>query len=145
MTTIFTRIIDGEIPGRFVWSDDRCVAFLSAGPITPGHTLVVPRAEVDAWTDAEPDLFAHLATVAQTIGRAQLATFACARTVVAIQGFEVNHLHVHVWPADSPADFDFGKAQQDPDPAMMDDAAARLRAALREDPAAAGHVPDEDA
>lgn len=143
MTTIFSRIIAGEIPGRFVWSDEKCVAFLTAGPITPGHTLVVPREEVDVWTDAEPDLFAHLSRVAHTIGRAQRVEFDCVRPLMAIQGFEVNHLHLHVWPADSPADFDFAQAQSDPDPASMDGAAARLRARLRQDADAAPFVPDE--
>lgn len=145
MTTIFSRIIAGEIPGRFVWQDELCVAFLSAGPITPGHTLVVPREEVDEWTDADPDLYAHLSRVTHTIGRAQKAEFDCTRVVVAIQGFEVNHLHIHTWPATSPADFDFTRAASDPDPEMMDDAATRRRARLRRDPEAAPHVPsDED-
>ena len=50
MSTIFTRIIEGELPGTFVWRDDRCVAILSIAPMRPGHTLVVPIAEVDKWT-----------------------------------------------------------------------------------------------
>ena len=50
MASIFTKIIDGELPGRFVWKDDVCVAFLTIAPVTDGHTLVVPRAEVDRWT-----------------------------------------------------------------------------------------------
>ena len=60
MTTLFTRIIDGELPGRFVWRDDRCVAFLSINPLQPGHTLVVPIAEVDQWTDLPVELAEHL-------------------------------------------------------------------------------------
>lgn len=145
MTTIFSRIIAGEIPGRFVWSDERAVAFLTAAPITPGHTLVVPREEIDRWTDADPDLFAHLSRVAHTIGRAQQEEFTPVRTVVAIQGFEVDHLHIHVWPAASPADFDFRKADSSPDASTMDEAAARLRARLRTDPATAPHVPADPA
>ena len=66
MATLFTRIIDGELPGRFVWRDDRAVAFLTISPIQPGHTLVVPRAEVDNWLDLDPAIAAHLMTVAQT-------------------------------------------------------------------------------
>ena len=73
MPTLFTRIIDGEIPGVFVWRDPECVAFLSINPMHPGHTLVVPRAEVDHWIDLDPDLAAHLFQVAQTIGKAQMA------------------------------------------------------------------------
>ena len=73
MPTLFTRIIEGEIPGVFVWRDDQCVVFLSINPMHTGHTLVVPRAEVDHWIDLDPDLAAHLFQVAQTIGQAQMA------------------------------------------------------------------------
>ena len=56
MSTLFTKIINGEIPGRFIWQDDDCVSFLTIGPLTDGHALVVPRLEVDKWTDAAPEL-----------------------------------------------------------------------------------------
>ncbi|MDO5626743.1 MAG: HIT family protein [Mobilicoccus sp.] len=143
--TIFSRIIAGEIPGRFVWSDERCVAFLSADQITPGHTLVVPRQEVDAWHEADGDLMAHLMTVAHTIGRAQVAEYGCARPGLLIQGYEVPHVHLHVWPTNSPADFDVSRADTDPDPAAMDETARRLRDRLRRDDSdnAAAHVPQE--
>ena len=74
MSTVFTKIINGELPGRFVWSDDAAVAFLSINPLGPGHTLVVSRAEVDHWVDADAELLAHLTTVAQSIGTAQMAS-----------------------------------------------------------------------
>ena len=60
MPSLFTRIIDGEIPGRFVWKDDHCVAFLTIEPMRPGHTLVVPRKEVDHWIDLDAQLCAHI-------------------------------------------------------------------------------------
>ena len=63
--SIFTRIIDGEVPGVFVWRDPQCVAFLSINPMHPGHTLVVPREEVDHWIDLDPELNAHLFDVAR--------------------------------------------------------------------------------
>ena len=66
MTSVFTRIIAGELPARFVWQDEQCVAFLSAGPLAQGHTLVVPREEVDQWVDADPGLLAHLMPVSYT-------------------------------------------------------------------------------
>ncbi|MEE8412802.1 MAG: HIT family protein, partial [Acidobacteriota bacterium] len=75
MPTIFTRILDGELPGRFVWRDDRCAAFLSIAPLSPGHTLVVPVAEVDHWLDLEPDLLAHLSRVAREVGKAVQQAF----------------------------------------------------------------------
>ncbi|RAX50076.1 diadenosine tetraphosphate hydrolase [Arthrobacter sp. AQ5-05] len=133
MSTLFTKIIDGQIPGRFIWKDEHCVAFLTIGPITHGHTLVVPRVELDKWTEAPADLMTHLIDVAGKIGRAQVRAFASARAGLMIAGFEVPHLHVHVWPTNSLADFDLARADTDPDPATMDANAAKLRAALRED------------
>ncbi|HKH06475.1 MAG TPA: HIT family protein [Acidimicrobiales bacterium] len=136
MATLFTRIIDGDIPGRFVWRDDRAVAFLTIAPMTPGHTLVVPVAEVDHWLDLDSDLAAHLMLVAQTIGQAQDAAFEPARVGMMIAGLEIPHCHLHVVPIDSEGDLSFAKADHDPDPAALDDAAERLRGALR----ALGHA-----
>src|SRR6478735_1601509 len=75
VTTLFSRILAGEIPGRFVWRDDECAAFLTIAPIRPGHTLVVPFEEIDHWYDLAPPLAAHLMTVSQIIARAQQETF----------------------------------------------------------------------
>ena len=133
MSTLFTRIINGDLPGRFVWKDEDVVAFLSIGPLSDGHTLVVPRAEVDAWTEAEPELVAKLTSVAQKIGAAQVRAFGAPRAGLMVAGFEVPHLHVHVWPTRSLEDFDFAKADNNPDPARLDANAETLRGALRED------------
>jgi diadenosine tetraphosphate (Ap4A) HIT family hydrolase len=135
VSTLFSRIIAGQIPGRFVWSDARCVAFLSIAPLRPGHALVVPREEVDEWTDADGDLLAHLTIVAQYIGAAQKTGFDAPRAGLIIAGFEVPHLHIHVFPAWGIDDFDFGNVEHHPDPADLDAAADTLRQALRE----AGH------
>ena len=135
MPTVFSRIIAGEIPGRFVWQDETCVAFLTAAPITAGHTLVVSRDEVEQWTEASPELIAHLGVVAREIAAAQQAEWGCPRVGLLAQGFEVPHLHLHVWPTFTPTDYSFRNADPDPDPTAMDDAAARLRARLRD----AGH------
>lgn len=129
--TVFTRIINGEFPGRFVWSDDVCVAFLSINPLQAGHTLVVPRAEVDHWVDLDPTTAAHLMTVAHVIAQAQRAAFAPERVGLIIAGFEVPHTHLHVVPTFSMADLDFANAAAQPDPAGLDAAAERLRASLR--------------
>jgi histidine triad (HIT) family protein len=135
MTTLFTRIIEGELPGRFVWRDEDCVAFLSINPLQPGHTLVVPIAEVDQWTDLPVELAEHLVRVAHAIGQAQVGAFSPARVGLIVAGYEVPHCHVHVIPTQSMADFNFANAAADPDPGGLDDAAERLRASLR----AAGH------
>jgi histidine triad (HIT) family protein len=135
MTTIFSRIIGGELPGRFVWRDAECVAFLSINPVQPGHTLVVPIAEVDQWTDLTPPQVGHLMTVAHHIGQAQLEVFRPARVGLLIAGFEVPHCHIHLIPVRGMQDLDLANAATDPDPAELDRSADRLRTAL----GAAGH------
>jgi diadenosine tetraphosphate (Ap4A) HIT family hydrolase len=136
VSTVFTRIINGEIPGRFVWADDEVVAFLTAAPITPGHTLVVPRREIEHWLEADQDTLARVMAVAQTIGKAQEKAFGAKRVGVLLEGFEVPHLHVHVWPAQGPEHFDVHSVDRNPEPAAMDAAAETLRSALR----SAGHT-----
>lgn len=141
MATLFTKIINGELPARFVWSDERAVGFLSINPLGPGHTLVVPRAEVDHWIDAEPDLLAHLTRVSHIIGTAVQELWQPPRVGLLVAGFEVPHLHLHVFPAWDMAAFDFANAAQSVDAAEQDAHAEKLRGALR----AAGHgahVPD---
>jgi diadenosine tetraphosphate (Ap4A) HIT family hydrolase len=138
--SVFTKIIDGEIPGIFVWKDPQCVAFLSIAPMKPGHTLVVPRQEVDHWIDLDPALTERLFTVVQTIGRAQQEAFSPRRIGVMIVGDEVPHAHVHVVPIDSAGELSFARADQSPPPGTLDDAATRLRRALRVQ--GAEHVPD---
>jgi diadenosine tetraphosphate (Ap4A) HIT family hydrolase len=135
VSTLFSRIIEGEIPGRFVWRDERCVAFLTIAPLRPGHVLVVPRQEVDEWTDADDDLLAHLIATAKQIGAAQKTSFQAPRAGLVIAGFEVPHLHVHVFPAWDVNDFNFDNADRKPEPAELDAAADRLRQALLQ----AGH------
>lgn len=131
MSTLFSKIIEGEIPGRFLWKDEHVVAFLTIAPLTPGHALVVPREEVGSWTDASPALMERLSAVAQAIGRVQVDVFSVERAGMVIAGFEVDHLHLHVFPASSMADFDFTRVDNNPDPAALDDAAERLREGLR--------------
>jgi len=130
--SIFTKIIDGDIPGTFVWKDEHCVAFLSIAPMRPGHTLVVPRQEVDHWIDLDPALAQHLFTVAQTIGKAQQQAFSPRRVGVMIVGDEVPHTHLHVVPIDSAGELSFDHADPNPPEGALDDAAGKLRDALRE-------------
>ncbi|NJC22848.1 histidine triad (HIT) family protein [Arthrobacter pigmenti] len=141
MSTLFTKIIDGEIPGRFVWKDEDVVAFLTIEPITDGHLMVVPRQEVAHWVDAEPELLGKLMNVAQKIAKVQESEFNAKRIGVLMEGYEIPHVHVHIWPTQTPADFDVHNVDHNPDPAKLDRNAERLRSALRK----AGyseHVPD---
>lgn len=130
MTSVFTRVLAGELPGRFVYDDEQCAAFLTIAPLRPGHTLVVPRAEVDSWLDLEPALAAHLMTVAQRVGRAVQTAFAPPRVALIIAGLEVPHTHLHVVPFAAMRELDFERADPSPDPAALDEARARIRAAL---------------
>ncbi len=135
MPTIFTRIIDGDIPGTFVWRDDRCVAFMSINPMAHGHTLVVPIEEVDHWVDASPELTAHLFEVTRHIGMAQAAAFAAERVGVIIAGYEVPHMHIHVVPTNEMAELSFANAAASVERDDLDRAANALRRALLD----AGH------
>jgi diadenosine tetraphosphate (Ap4A) HIT family hydrolase len=131
MSTLFTRILNGEIPGRFVWREPDVSAFLTTGPLADGHTLVVPTEEVDRWTDASPETLARVMEVARRIGAVQVDVFDAARAGLIVAGYESNHLHVHVWPSRSMAEFNFATADQNPDPAVLDANAEKLREGLR--------------
>lgn len=135
MASVFSKIISGEIPGRFVWQDEDVVAFLTIAPVTPGHTLVVPREEIDQWQDVDGATFAKITAVAQVIGTAVRSAFDAPRAGLLIAGLEVPHLHLHVFPAYDMGNFDISGADPNPSPQSQDEAAEKLRAALRE----AGH------
>jgi histidine triad (HIT) family protein len=127
MTTIFTRIIEGEIPGVFVHRDEHCVVFMSINPLAHGHALVVPIAEIDHWIDMPADLSAHVFEVAHRVGRAQQAAFACDRVGVIIAGYEVPHAHVHVIPTHHMGQLNFANAATSADPAELESAAQAIR------------------
>jgi diadenosine tetraphosphate (Ap4A) HIT family hydrolase len=131
MSTVFTKIIQGEFPGTFVWRDESCVAFMSINPMAPGHVLVVPIDEVDHWIDAPPALAAHLFSVTHTIGLAQRAAFGCERVGVIVAGYEVPHTHVHVIPTTSMAELSFSNAAAGVDRDELDAWADAIRRELR--------------
>lgn len=130
MTTIFTRIIKGEIPGTFVHRDERAVAFMTINPITDGHLLVVPVAEVDQWTDLDQETVIHLFSLAHTIGGAIKRSFDCQRIGLIVAGYEVPHCHIHVLPTDSLSDLNFANAKATVERSVLEDHAARIVAAL---------------
>lgn len=130
MSTIFTKIIDGEIPGTFVHKDDMCVAFLSINPIAQGHTLVVPRIEVDEWTDLPIDISQHVMKVAHTLGNALKKSHPCVRVGLIIAGYEINHCHIHLIPTRSMADLDFANAAASVSREQLEADAAAIAAAL---------------
>jgi histidine triad (HIT) family protein len=129
--SVFTQIIDGKLPARFVWKDDQCVVFLTNRPLRPGHVLLVPRIEIDHWLDLEPGLLDHLMRTAQVIGRAQMAAFKPKRIGMMLAGLEVPHCHFHLVPIRDVHDMDLANQDSDPDPAAMDEAAEAIREELR--------------
>ena len=131
MGSIFAEIIAGRAPARMIWTDEKAVAFLTIEPRQPGHTLVVPRLEVDRWLDLPEELVAHLMSVARQVGLAQREEWNSDRAGLMIEGYMVPHVHVHVWPSWSPFEFRPSGIDRNASPAALDEAAARLRARLR--------------
>ncbi|AII06328.1 diadenosine tetraphosphate (Ap4A) HIT family hydrolase [Rhodococcus wratislaviensis] len=132
MGSVFSAIINGDLPGRFVWEDEDVVAFLTIAPVTQGHALVVPRKEVDQWQDVDGEIWTKVMDVARTIGQAVRPAFDAPRAGLLIAGLEVPHLHVHVFPAYDLGDFNISNAEQNPSQESLDEAQAKLKAALRE-------------
>jgi histidine triad (HIT) family protein len=133
--SLFTRIIDGDLPGRFVYEDPVVVAFLTIAPVRPGHTLVVPRVEIDDWLDLDPDTRDALFQAAQLVGRAVGLAFPARKVALLALGLEVPHVHLHLIPIDAEQEVNLAAADKNPHPAVLDDAAERIRAAV----AAGGH------
>ena len=130
MTTIFTRIIEGQMPGTFVYRDSLCVAFLSINPLAAGHVLVVPIEEVDHWIDISPELAAHMFAVSHRISRAISDAFPCARVGLIIAGYEINHCHIHLIPTNTMDQLNFANAAPNIDRDTLESHAELLTQAL---------------
>jgi histidine triad (HIT) family protein len=129
MASIFTRIVAGEIPAHKLREDDRFLAFLDIRPIRAGHTLVIPKVEIDELFDLPDDLVGEIMLFAKPVAAAIKAETGAARVGVAVVGLEVPHAHVHLVPIDGMFDIDFHRAR-DADQADLADMAERLRARL---------------
>ncbi|HWV16884.1 MAG TPA: HIT family protein [Cellvibrio sp.] len=111
MASVFTLIMEGKIPGHFVWQDDIAIAILTIQPIREGHVLVIPRLEVDQWTDLPAEVMAHLVEVSHKISQVLKQAFPCKRVGLMIAGLEVPHTHIHLVPMDTMEDLSFAKAK----------------------------------
>ena len=133
MSTVFSKIIAGDIPGRIVYQDDTVAAFLTIEPVAYGHTLVVPVEEIDKWTDIPADLWAHMNEVAQNIGAVIVDRFNAERAGYLIAGFEVPHAHIHVFPANDMSGYTLSTAMRhdETDAEKMDAAAETIREGLK--------------
>ena len=134
MSSIFTRILAGDLPGHFIWKDDLCFAILTIQPIRTGHAIVIPNTEINHWDDVPPVTAAHLMQVSQHVAKAIKQLVPCKRVGLMVVGLEVPHTHLHVMPIDTPADMDFKYASA-VSPQELEKTAAALRKVLQ----AAGH------
>ena len=107
MASIFTRILSGEIPCHKVAEDDRCFSFLDIRPIVYGHTLVIPKTEVDYYFDLDDDYMSHLNVFAKKVAKALEQEVDCLRIGVMIAGLEVPHAHIHLVPMQAISDLSF--------------------------------------
>ncbi len=129
MASIFTRIIQGEIPCHKVGEDDRYLAFLDISPLREGHTLVVPKLEVDRFFDLPADLLAGIMPFAQEVAARIQRAIPCDRVGVAVIGLEVPHAHVHLIPIDRMSDMDFTREKLKLTPEQLASIAERIRRA----------------
>lgn len=128
MPSLFTRIVRGEIPCHKVAEDDRFLAFLDIAPLRMGHTLVIPKVEVDRFFDLPSDVLADMLPFAQQVAQRIKAVVPCDRVGLAVIGLEVPHAHLHLIPIDTMADMDFGRPKLKPGPDELAALAVRLRA-----------------
>ena len=130
--SIFTKIINREIPGEIIAEDDRYIAFLDIMPLVMGHTLVVPKQETDYIFDLEDDQLAGLHIFSKKVAAAIRKAVPCKRIGIAVIGLEVPHAHVHLIPMNSIGDINFSRPKLTPSKEELRTVADKIRGSLRE-------------
>ena len=130
MASIFTRIINREIPGHIIHEDDRYIAFLDINPLVLGHTLVVPKQEVDYIFDLDEETLAGLNVFSKKVALAIRKAIRCKRIGVAVIGLEVPHTHVHLVPMNVTDDLNFTRPKLNPTKEQLAEAAEKIRREL---------------
>lgn len=118
MTSIFTKIMNNELPSYKIHEDDKTISILTIEPISLGHTLVIPKLEVNHWFDVPADIYTQIALNSQRIAKAIKEATGCPRVGTIVAGFEVPHYHLHLIPAWSIPDLDFKRAARRSDQEM---------------------------
>lgn len=114
MASVFTKIINGELPSYKIHEDDLTISILTIEPVNPGHVLVIPKQEVNHWFDVPADVYTRIGLNSQKIAKAIKAVTGCPRVGTIVAGFEVQHYHLHLIPAWSIPDLDFKRAKKLP-------------------------------
>ena len=130
MASIFTKIINREIPGHIVAEDDHFIAFLDINPLVMGHTLVVPKQEVDYIFDLDDDIYTRLNLFSKKVAKAIEKVVSCERIGIAVIGLEVPHTHVHLIPLKTMDDINFSRPKLNPGNDELAEIAARIKAAF---------------
>jgi histidine triad (HIT) family protein len=120
METIFTKIINGEIPCYKIAENENCFAFLDINPLAKGHVLVIPKNEVDYIFNLDEEIYSELMVFAKKIAKALEKSVECTRIGVTVIGLEVPHAHIHLIPINSITDMDFSKPKLNLPPAEME-------------------------
>lgn len=127
MESIFSKIVKGEIPAHKIAEDDKCLAFLDVFPLQKGHTLVIPKKQVDYIFDLDDDLLAHLNLFAKKVAHAVKKGTDCKRVGVAVIGLEVPHAHIHLIPIEKMDDMNFSNPKKRFPEEEMAEVAQRIR------------------
>jgi len=130
MPSVFTKIINREIPGQIIAEDEQFIAFLDIVPLVMGHTLVVPKKEVDYIFDLDDDALAAISVFAKKVARAIKKAVPCKRIGVAVIGLEVPHAHIHLVPMNSMGDINFANPKLKPTAEELASVADKIRKAL---------------
>jgi histidine triad (HIT) family protein len=131
MASIFTRIINREIEGQIIAEDDRFIAFLDIMPLVVGHTLVVPKQEVDYIFDIDDKTLADMHVFAKRVAKAVKAAVPCKRIGVAVIGLEVPHTHIHLVPMNTADDLNFTRPKLSPSKEALKEVAEKIKAAYQ--------------
>ena len=128
MASVFTKIVNGEIPSYKVAETEHCYAFLDISPLKEGHTLVIPKKEVDYLFDLDEALYAELMLFARKVAVAVRSAVPCKRVGVAVLGMEVPHAHIHLVPLETEGDLDFRKKKLELTPERFNEISACIAA-----------------
>ncbi len=130
METIFTKIVKGEIPSYKVYEDDNFLGFLDIAPLKKGHTLVIPKKQIDYLFDLEDNLISDMIVVTKRVAKAIKEVFPCEKVGMAVLGLEVPHAHIHLVPLENEQDINFANPKLKIDSKEMKEIAKKLQSKI---------------